>query len=114
MADESVLIGDQRHAVLVLRLNRPEARNAFNAELMGELGASFAAAHRSRSRSTFIEPSRRRRWTASSPGGSSLLLDASDGRFGLGEEPVAREDLLQTRQSLSVADELERAGGGRR
>ena len=38
MADEPVLIRDQRDAVLVLRLNRPEARNAFNPELMGELG----------------------------------------------------------------------------
>jgi enoyl-CoA hydratase/carnithine racemase len=41
MADEPVLIRDQRDAVLVLRLNRPEARNAFNPELMGELGAAL-------------------------------------------------------------------------
>ena len=45
MADEpedpSVLIRDQRDAVLVLRLNRPEARNAFNPELMGELGSAL-------------------------------------------------------------------------
>ena len=46
MADEPVLIRDQRDAVLVLRLNRPEARNAFNPELMGELGAALAEAER--------------------------------------------------------------------
>jgi enoyl-CoA hydratase/carnithine racemase len=44
MADEPVLIRDQRDAVLVLRLNRPEARNAFNPELMGELGSALAQA----------------------------------------------------------------------
>ena len=44
MADEPVLIRDQRDAVLVLRLNRPEARNAFNPELMGELGSALAEA----------------------------------------------------------------------
>ena len=44
MADEPVLIRDQRDAVLVLRLNRPEARNAFNPALMGELGAALAEA----------------------------------------------------------------------
>src|SRR5688572_2333779 len=41
MADEPVLVREQRGAVLVLRLNRPEARNAFNPELMGELGIGF-------------------------------------------------------------------------
>jgi enoyl-CoA hydratase len=47
LADEPVLIRDQRDAVLVLRLNRPEARNAFNPELMGELGAALAEAETS-------------------------------------------------------------------
>ena len=42
----TVLIRDQRDAVLVLRLNRPEARNAFNPPLMGELGAALAEAER--------------------------------------------------------------------
>ena len=46
MADEPVLIRDQRDAVLVLRLNRPEARNAFNPPLMGELGAALAEAEK--------------------------------------------------------------------
>jgi enoyl-CoA hydratase/carnithine racemase len=41
---EPVLVREQRDAVVVLRLNRPEARNAFNPELMGELGAALAAA----------------------------------------------------------------------
>jgi enoyl-CoA hydratase len=35
---EPVLVREQRGAVLVLRLNRPEARNALNPELMGQLG----------------------------------------------------------------------------
>jgi enoyl-CoA hydratase/carnithine racemase len=38
MSDEPILVREQRGAVLVLRLNRPDARNAFNPELMGELG----------------------------------------------------------------------------
>jgi enoyl-CoA hydratase/carnithine racemase len=38
MTDEPVLVREQRGAVLVLRLNRPDARNAFNPALMGELG----------------------------------------------------------------------------
>jgi enoyl-CoA hydratase/carnithine racemase len=41
---EPVLVREQRGAVLVLRLNRPEARNALNFELIGEFGASLAAA----------------------------------------------------------------------
>jgi len=41
---ESVLVREQRAAVLVLRLNRPEARNALNAELISELGAGLALA----------------------------------------------------------------------
>jgi enoyl-CoA hydratase len=35
---EPVLVREQRGAVLLLRLNRPEARNALNPALMGELG----------------------------------------------------------------------------
>lgn len=42
--NESVVIREQRGAVVVLRMNRPEARNALSPELMGELGAGFAAA----------------------------------------------------------------------
>lgn len=38
MSDEPVLVREQRGAVLILRLNRPEARNALNGELMGALG----------------------------------------------------------------------------
>ncbi|MET0728229.1 MAG: enoyl-CoA hydratase-related protein [Acidimicrobiales bacterium] len=41
---EPILVRQQQGAVLVLRLNRPEARNAFNPELMGELGIALAAA----------------------------------------------------------------------
>ena len=41
---EPVLVRQQQGAVLVLRLNRPEARNAFNPELMGELGIALAEA----------------------------------------------------------------------
>jgi enoyl-CoA hydratase len=41
---EPVVVREQRGAVLVLRLNRPEARNALNPELIGELGAGLAAA----------------------------------------------------------------------
>jgi enoyl-CoA hydratase len=41
---EPVLVREQRGAVLVLRLNRPEARNAFNPALMGELGIGLADA----------------------------------------------------------------------
>ena len=46
MADEPVLVTEQRGAVSVLRLNRPEARNAFDPELMGALGAALGAAER--------------------------------------------------------------------
>lgn len=38
MTDEPVLVREQRGNVLVLRLNRPDARNALNGELMGALG----------------------------------------------------------------------------
>ena len=41
---EPMLVRQQQGAVLVLRLNRPEARNAFNPELMGDLGIALAAA----------------------------------------------------------------------
>ena len=41
---EPALVRQQKGAVLVLRLNRPEARNAFNPELMGDLGSALAAA----------------------------------------------------------------------
>ena len=44
MTDEPILVREQRGHVLVLRLNRPEARNAFNPPLMGELGAALAEA----------------------------------------------------------------------
>jgi enoyl-CoA hydratase/carnithine racemase len=43
-AGEPVLVSDQRGAVRVLRLNRPEARNALNPELIGALGAALATA----------------------------------------------------------------------
>lgn len=41
---EPILVREQRDNVLVLRLNRPEARNAFNPELMGELGIGLSDA----------------------------------------------------------------------
>ncbi|HEX4821282.1 MAG TPA: enoyl-CoA hydratase-related protein [Acidimicrobiales bacterium] len=41
---ENVVVREQRGAVLVLRMNRPEARNALSPELMGELGNGFDAA----------------------------------------------------------------------
>ena len=44
MTDEPILVRERRGNVLVLRLNRPEARNAFNPALMGELGTSLAEA----------------------------------------------------------------------
>ena len=39
-----MLVSEQHGAVRVLRLNRPEARNALNAELIGALGAALVAA----------------------------------------------------------------------
>lgn len=42
--DEPILVKERRGAVLVLRLNRPEARNAFNPPLMGELGIGLTEA----------------------------------------------------------------------
>lgn len=41
---EPVLVKERRGAVLVLRLNRPEARNALNVELITELGVSLLEA----------------------------------------------------------------------
>jgi enoyl-CoA hydratase/carnithine racemase len=43
-APSDVLVREQRGALLVLRLNRPEARNALNAEVIAGLGAGLAAA----------------------------------------------------------------------
>jgi enoyl-CoA hydratase len=43
---ESIIVREQRGAVLVLRMNRPDARNALNPALMGELGAGFDAAEK--------------------------------------------------------------------
>jgi enoyl-CoA hydratase len=39
---ESILVCKRRGAVLVLRLNRPEARNALSMELIGEFGGGLA------------------------------------------------------------------------
>src|ERR1700727_2170263 len=41
---EPVLCSEQHGAVRVLRLNRPEARNALNSELIGVLGSALVAA----------------------------------------------------------------------
>ena len=41
---EPVLVTERRCAVQVLRLNRPEARNALNSELIGALGLALAEA----------------------------------------------------------------------
>src|SRR6201986_2458678 len=43
-AAEPVLVSEQHGAVRVLRLNRPQARNALNAELIGALGTALLAA----------------------------------------------------------------------
>ena len=43
MAYETLIV-EQTDAVLLIRLNRPKALNALNAELVGELGAALAAA----------------------------------------------------------------------
>lgn len=42
--DEAVLAREQHGAVLVLRLNRPDARNALNPELISELGGGLSDA----------------------------------------------------------------------
>lgn len=44
MTDEPVLVREQRGAVLVLRLNRPAARNALNGELLDQLGLALVEA----------------------------------------------------------------------
>jgi len=41
---EPVLVREQRGAVLILRLNRPDARNALNMELLSEFGAGIVHA----------------------------------------------------------------------
>ena len=41
---EPVLVSERRGAVLVLRLNRPEARNALNPELLTAIGLGMAEA----------------------------------------------------------------------
>ena len=38
---EPVLVTERRGAVLVLRLNRPEARNALNPELLTAIGSAM-------------------------------------------------------------------------
>jgi enoyl-CoA hydratase/carnithine racemase len=43
---EPVLVREQRDAILVLRMNRPDARNALSAELVSELGLGFLEAER--------------------------------------------------------------------
>jgi enoyl-CoA hydratase len=43
-SSEPILVREQRDAVVVLRLNRPEARNSFNPALMGDLGNALAEA----------------------------------------------------------------------
>jgi enoyl-CoA hydratase/carnithine racemase len=44
MSEEPVVVREQRGAVLVLRINRPEARNALNPGVMGGVGAGLAEA----------------------------------------------------------------------
>jgi len=44
MPDEPVLVREQRDAVLVLRLNRPDARNALNGEVLDQLGLALVDA----------------------------------------------------------------------
>jgi enoyl-CoA hydratase/carnithine racemase len=41
---EPVLVSEQRGAVLILRLNRPEARNALNMELLAQFGRAIVTA----------------------------------------------------------------------
>lgn len=41
---DPVLVREQRGAVLILRLNRPDARNALNMELLAEFGAGIVHA----------------------------------------------------------------------
>jgi enoyl-CoA hydratase len=44
MSEHELVVREQRGSVLVLRLNRPEARNAISPALLGELGAGLAVA----------------------------------------------------------------------
>jgi enoyl-CoA hydratase len=44
MAEEQVLLSERRGAVLVLTLNRPEARNSLTPQLLNELGLGFESA----------------------------------------------------------------------
>jgi enoyl-CoA hydratase/carnithine racemase len=44
MGDEPVLVKEQRGAVSILRLNRPEARNALSMELLSEIGLGLIEA----------------------------------------------------------------------
>lgn len=44
MSDEPAVVRERRGAVLVLRINRPEARNALNPAVMGGVGAGLAEA----------------------------------------------------------------------
>ena len=46
MSDEPVLVTEQRDAVRILRLNRPEARNALSPELLGEIGRGMDIRYR--------------------------------------------------------------------
>ncbi len=41
MSDEPAVVREQRGNVLVLRINRPEARNALNGDVMGGIGAGI-------------------------------------------------------------------------
>jgi enoyl-CoA hydratase/carnithine racemase len=44
MTDSTELVQERRGAILVLRLNRPEARNALTWGMLGEIGSAVAAA----------------------------------------------------------------------
>ena len=44
MTDEPVLVREVRGNVLLLRLNRPDARNALSGELLDQLGLALVAA----------------------------------------------------------------------
>src|SRR4051795_9550031 len=44
MSDEPEVVTERRDAVLVLRINRPDARNALNAAVMAGVGAGIAQA----------------------------------------------------------------------
>src|ERR1051325_8371066 len=44
MADEQAVIGERRDAVTVIRINRPEKRNALNGAVMAGIGKAIAEA----------------------------------------------------------------------